>query len=259
MHRRVGVGDWPALMAAFQAARGFFAVPAGAPIRSCYEAGGEAFWPHRWLASLGVDNVVVDSSSIEVPRRAKHAKTDRLDGARLLRLLLRHWQGEREMWHVVHVPAPALEDRRHANRTRTMLQVERTRYRNRIQALLRLHGVRTPLEATFPARLADLRDWAGAPLASGVRARLRTLWTLLTAVETARAEARRAEAVAVASAPAGACAGSPSCAGSPRAAPPCSPTELFSRDLRNLMRSRRHHRPGLSAASEWDAAGRPGV
>ena len=233
VHRRVGVGDWPALMAAFQAARGILAVPAGAPIRSCYEAGGEAFWPHRWLASLGVDNVVVDSSSIEVPRRAKHAKTDRLDGARLLRLLLRHWQGEREMWHVVHVPAPALEDRRHANRTRTMLQVERTRYRNRIQALLRLHGVRTPLEATFPARLADLRDWAGAPLASGVRARLRTLWTLLTAVETARAEARRAEAVAVASAPAGACVRRlTQLRGVAARSATVLADELFSRDLR---------------------------
>lgn len=205
VQRRVPVGDGPALMAAIRAAAAALVVPAGAALRSCYEAGGEGFWPHRLLTSLGVDNVVVDSSSIEVSRRAKHAKTDRLDGARLLRLLLRHWQGERGMWHVVHVPGPALEDRRHANRTRTMLQIERTRYRNRLQALLRLHGARTRLDATFPARLAEIRDWAGAPLAPGLQARLRTLWTLLTAIETARTEARRAEAAAVATAPAGAC------------------------------------------------------
>ena len=206
VHRRVGVGDGAALMAAVRAAAALLAVPAGVAIRSCYEAGGEGFWPHRLLTSLGVDNVVVDSSSIEVSRRAKHAKTDRLDGARLLRLLMRHWQGEREMWHVVHVPPPALEDRRHANRTRTMLQIERTRYRNRIRALLRLHGAPARFAATRPSRLAEVRDWAGAPLAPGVQARLRTLWALLTAVETARADARRAEAAAVATAPADACA-----------------------------------------------------
>lgn len=233
VHRRVGVGDGAALMAAIRAAATTLAVPAGAPVRSCYEAGGEGFWPHRLLTSLGVDNVVVDSSSIEVSRRAKHAKTDRLDGARLLRLLVRHWQGEREMWHVVHVPAPALEDRRHANRMRTMLQIERTRYRNRLQALLRLHGARTRLDATFPARLAEIRDWAGAPLAPGLQARLRTLWTLLTAIETARAEARRAEAVAVATAPADACVRRLT---QLRAVGARSATvladELFSRDLR---------------------------
>jgi transposase len=205
VHRRVGVGDGAALTAAWRAAAAILGLPAGAAIRSCYEAGGDGFWPHRLLTHLGVENLVVDSSSIEVSRRAKHAKTDRLDGARLLRLLVRHWQGERGMWHVVHVPPPALEDRRHANRTRTMLQIERTRYRNRLQALLRLHGVRVRLDARFLARLETLRDWAGAPLAPGVLARLRTTWTLLAAVETARAAARRAEAAAVATAPADAC------------------------------------------------------
>jgi transposase len=231
--RRVGVGDGPALRAAFQAAMVILAVPTGAAIRSCYEAGGEGLWPHRLLISLGVDNVVVDSSSIEVSRRAKHAKTDRLDGARLLRLLMRHWQGEREMWHVVHVPPPALEDRRHANRTRTMLQVERTRYRNRLQALLRLHGVRARLAQTRPAHLAEVRDWAGEPLAPGVQARIRTLWTLLTAVEAERAQARRAEAQAIVAAPADACARRlTQLRGVAARSANVLADELFSRDLR---------------------------
>src|SRR5688500_5086078 len=47
-----------------------------AAVRSCYEAGRDGFWPHRWLATLGVINLVVDSSSIEVSRRARRAKTD---------------------------------------------------------------------------------------------------------------------------------------------------------------------------------------
>ena len=52
-------------------------------MRSCYEAGRDGFWPHRLLTTLGVTNVVVDSSSIEVSRRARRAKTDRLDGDKL--------------------------------------------------------------------------------------------------------------------------------------------------------------------------------
>lgn len=233
VQRRVGVGDRAALTAAVGTAATTLGLPAGTAIRSCYEAGGEGFWPHRLLTSLGVDNVVVDSSSIEVSRRAKQAKTDRLDGARLLRLLMRHWQGERAMWHVVHVPPPALEDRRHANRTRTMLQIERTRYRNRIRALLRLHGAPARFEATRPSRLAEVRDWAGAPLAPGVQARLRTLWALLTAVETARADARRAEAAAVATAPADACARRlTQLRGIGARSATVLADELFSRDLR---------------------------
>ena len=56
-------------------------------------------------------------------------------------LLLRHWGGERDMWHVVHVPSREVEDARHASRGLTTLQAERTRYRNRIHSLLALHGV----------------------------------------------------------------------------------------------------------------------
>ena len=126
------VGDRPVLERVLADAKARFHLEADAPVRSCYEAGRDGFWPHRLLASVGVTNLVVDSSSIEVPRRPKYAKTDRLDGDKLLRLLFRHWGGEREMWSVVQVPSPAVEDQRHANRTRTMLQIERTRYRNRI-------------------------------------------------------------------------------------------------------------------------------
>ena len=152
---------------------------ADAPVRSCYEAGRDGFWPHRFLTTRGVTNLVVDSSSIEVPRRARRTKTDRLDGEKLLRLLLRHWGGEREMWHVVHVPTRAVEDARHASRGLTTLQAERTRYRNRIHSLLALHGVgRLRLDAQFPDRLIAVRDWAGAPLPAGVQARLLETWEL---------------------------------------------------------------------------------
>ena len=64
-------------------------------MHSCYEAGRDGWWLHRWLREQGIDNIVVDSASIEVNRRARRAKTDRLDGDKLLALLLRYHAGER--------------------------------------------------------------------------------------------------------------------------------------------------------------------
>lgn len=191
---RVRPGDRMAVERVVAETKRRMGLAADAPVRSCYEAGRDGFWPHRCLTTLGVTNLVVDSSSIEVPRRARRAKTDRLDGEKLLRLLLRHWGGERDMWQVVHVPSPEAEDARHASRGLTTLQAERTRYRNRIHSLLALHGVgRQRLDDQFPERLATATDWAGAPLPPGVQARALETWRLLQAVETERERARRAE------------------------------------------------------------------
>jgi transposase len=167
---------------------------AHAAVRSCYEAGRDGFWPHRFLTACGVTDLVVDSSSIEVPRRARRAKTDRLDGEKLLRLLLRHWGGERKMWQVVHVPSREAEDARQASRGLTTLQAERTRYRNRIRGLLALHGVwRVRLDAQLPTRLATLTDWQGVGLPAGVVARILATFRLLQAVDAECVQARRLE------------------------------------------------------------------
>lgn len=201
---RVRPGDREALLRVLQATRERFGLAPAAPVRSCYEAGREGFWPHRLLAALGVTNRVVDSSSIEVSRRARQTKTDRLDGAKLLRMLQRDWGGEHAVWRTVHVPTGAAEDARHASRTLTALTRDRTRYRNGIHGLLALHGVgRLRLDAQFPGRLTATMDWAGAPIPAGVQARLLVLWRLLTVVETERRAARQRERQAVrASAPA---------------------------------------------------------
>jgi hypothetical protein len=92
------------------------------------------------MTTLSVENLVVDSSSIEVSRRARQAKADRLDGEKLLRMLLRYWSGERDVWHVVHVPTRAGEDARHASRALTTLPADRTRLRNQIIALWARRG-----------------------------------------------------------------------------------------------------------------------
>jgi transposase len=191
---RIRPGDRGEFGHAIATAKQRLGVGASAPVRSCYEAGRDGFWPHRFLATSGVLNLVVDSSSIEVPRRARRAKTDRLDGEKLLRLLLRHWGGERGMWQVVHVPSRETEDARHASRGLTTLQGERTRYRNRIRGLLALHGVtHVRLDAQLPARLATVTDWAGAPLPAGVCARVLETHRLLRAVERECQRARRLE------------------------------------------------------------------
>jgi transposase len=108
-------------------------------------------------------------------------------------LLLRHWGGERDMWHVVHVPSREMEDARHASRARTTLQIERTRYRNRMHALLATHGVRLRIGPRLPERLATATDWAGVLLPAGIQARVLTMWRLLAVVETERYRARHAE------------------------------------------------------------------
>jgi len=72
-----------------------FKTPACAHAHTCYEAGRDGWWLHRWLSELGVDNIVVDAASIEVNWRARRAKTDRLDADKLQTMLARHHRGER--------------------------------------------------------------------------------------------------------------------------------------------------------------------
>ena len=122
-----------------------------ARVHSCYEAGRDGWWLHRWLIEQGVDNIVVDSSSIEVNRHARRAKTDRLDGDKLLAMLLRHHRGER-VWSVLHEPTPEDEDARRTHRELARLTRERTAHMNRIGSLLVLHNLR-------PHVIIGGRDW----------------------------------------------------------------------------------------------------
>jgi transposase len=85
--------------------------PADAPGIRGYEAGRDGCWLHRWLLPQEVTNCVVDSSSLEVNRRHRRAKTDRLDVQKLRTMLLRHTAGERQEWRIVRVPSVEEEDR----------------------------------------------------------------------------------------------------------------------------------------------------
>lgn len=180
------------------AAKRRLGLPATAPVRSCYEAGREAFWLHRWASAQGWTNVVVDSSSIEVPRRARRAKTDRLDVVSLLRLLARWSAGDARAWRVVRVPTEGEEDARHCHRLRETLQQERTRLSNRLHGLLTTQGVTVPVRGDFLAAVAAVRRWDGTPLPAGLTARLHQVWTQLEALTRRVAEldtAREAQLV----------------------------------------------------------------
>ena len=148
----VDAGDTAAVLDCVAKARTRCGVSAEARVHSCYEAGRDGWWLHRWLIAQGIDNIVVDSASIEVNRRARRAKTDRLDGDKLLAMLLRHHAGER-VWSVLHEPTPADEDARRAHRELERLMHERTAHANRIGSLLVLHNLR-------PRIVIGGRDWA---------------------------------------------------------------------------------------------------
>jgi transposase len=193
----LAAGDRAALRTAITRAKQRFGLPMTTRVRSCYEAGRDGFWIDRLLAAEGVVNVVVDSSSIEVNRRQRRAKTDRLDAEKLLRMLMRHWGGERDLWKIVHVPSREQEDARHAERAVTMLVAERTRQRSRLHALLALHGIRRTLTHELGAALGTLTDWAGEPVPPGAVARLTLTWRLLAQVEAELRAARQAQRTAV--------------------------------------------------------------
>lgn len=172
-----------------------FGLPADSPVRSCYEAGREGFWLHRWLEAQGVANQIIDASSIEVPRRARRAKTDRLDLESLVRLLTRAHQGDPRVWRVVRVPSVAEEDARHLHRTREAVQADRNRLINRLRGLLATQGLALAITRTFPTQLERARLWDGTPLPPGLRARLARTWQQLTALtrELAAVDAERAQ------------------------------------------------------------------
>jgi transposase len=175
--RVVKAGAADALAAEIGRAKRRFRLPVDAEVVSCYEAGRDGFWIHRFLESIGVISHVVDSSSIEVKRRRRKRKTDRLDLEALLRLLIRYWGGEQRVWSVVRVPSPEAEDARHLHRELMTLKRDRTRVTNRIKARLATLGVLdVELGPDFPAHVERLRLWNGLELPNRMRVRLRREW-----------------------------------------------------------------------------------
>ena len=160
-----------AVTRALEQGRERFGLPPATRVISCYEAGRDGFWVHRALVELGVSNRVVDSASIEVNRRARRTKTDRLDALKLVTMLVRVWAGENRVWSEIRVPTIAEEAARHVSRERAALTQDQTRLINQMRGWLATWG------ATLPSRRRDgwwtrVCDWAGAALPTEVQARL---------------------------------------------------------------------------------------
>jgi transposase len=146
-------------------------LPETAPVVSCYEAGREGFWRHRFLLAQGMTNHGVDASSIEVNRRRRRAQSDGLDVRKLLSMLMRYAQGERQGWQVVKVPSVEAEDQRHLHRDLETLKRERASTTTRIKGLLSTQGIQVTTLRKLPEQLEALRRWDGSPIPPGLRAR----------------------------------------------------------------------------------------
>ena len=200
---RIGAGDTAALLALVTSLRAQVPAGPGAAIEvaSCFEAGRDGFWLHRLLMAHGIASHVLEPTSILVNRRARRAKTDRLDAQGLLRVLMAYLAGDRQACSMVRVPTPEEEDAKRLHREREHLVQERVRLENRIEALLATQGIRQrPSLRSWERDLAALRTGDGRELPAHLRAELgRLRRRLVLAIEMIRAiEAERAAALAAA-------------------------------------------------------------
>jgi transposase len=149
-----------------------FGLPADAPVVCCFEAGRNGHWLHRFLLANGIACHEVDSSSIEVNRQQRRAKTDKLDARKLLSMLIRFENGEKRVWRTVRVPSEADEARRHLHRDLEDWLGQRTKHSNRIKGLLANVGTAADVNKDFPEQLEKLCDWENKPMSAELKARL---------------------------------------------------------------------------------------
>jgi transposase len=180
---RVDAGDATALLGslAMHRARAEERLGAAVEVVSCFEAGRDGFWLHRWLLANGVNNRVVEPTSILVSRRARRAKTDRLDAQGLLRVVAAHHRGDHQICSIVRAPSPEEEDAKRPHREREHLVRERIRIENRLEALLATQGIRKrPSLRSWDSDLAELRTGDGRELPPNLRAEIDRLKRRLT-------------------------------------------------------------------------------
>src|SRR6202795_1685926 len=92
----VAAGDTASVLTAIAKAKARCHLATDAPVRSCYEAGRDGFWLHRWLSDQGIVNLVVDPASIEVNRRARRGERERRpNGKTVCKLVGYHGGGAR--------------------------------------------------------------------------------------------------------------------------------------------------------------------
>lgn len=171
--REVRAGNSVSLHLEISEAKRRFELPADAPVVSCYEAGRDGFWIHRWLLAMGWTNHVIDPASIEVNRRKRRAKTDLLDAERMVMALIRSELGDRHACRSVNIPSAADEDARQLHRELDCLTAERTSHINRIKGLLFAQGVRMDeIGKQFVAELSKKKTGDGRPFPNRLKERV---------------------------------------------------------------------------------------
>ena len=200
-HRLEG-GDVAGLLALLRRLQAREQQACGRPVQIVlgYEAGYDGFWLQRRLSAEGITCWVVDPGSLQVDRRARRAKTDRLDAAMLLRALMAWWRGDRAACHMVQVPSVEREDARRTHRERQRLITERVQHVNRIKGLLATQGIYDyrPLRRDRWERLEALRTGDGRELPPRLRREIGREFKRLELVleQIAATEAERDAAVA---------------------------------------------------------------
>jgi transposase len=197
----IRAGDQAALLREVARAKQRAGVPPDAAVVSCYEIGRDGFWVHRWLTRQGITNHVVDAASIEVPRRRRPVKTDRLDAEKLVLMLVRYCRGDHRTWRVVRVPTEQEEDARQRLRVLRALRADATRLTNRIKGVLATQGCPARIGPAFDRVVDQLRRWDGQPLPAGVRERVLTEWQQLQQVRAQWTQLERATAHEMQTAP----------------------------------------------------------
>jgi len=162
------------VLALIEDARARWELPEAARLVVLYEAGQDGFWIQRALTARGIEALIIDPASLPVERKARRAKTDRLDACRLVEGLLGWLRGERTRFRVLRQPGVEQEDSRHWGREREQLRREMQQHRDRIVKLLTTQGCWEKPGKTFAQRLerGELRDWEDKPLGAALQARL---------------------------------------------------------------------------------------
>jgi transposase len=187
--RSIEAGNFEQLIAEIKAAKEIFRLDDDAPVVSCYEAGRDGFWIHRGLVSLGIESHIVEPASIEVNRKKRRAKTDRIDAQKIVLALLRFKAGDRFACRMIRVPDADAEDARQLNREMRIVKTERTAHTNRIKGLLVTQGItQVTIDRQFRERLEWMQTAQGQPLGEHLKQRLtREFERLALATEQIRA------------------------------------------------------------------------
>ncbi|HEX7563660.1 MAG TPA: transposase, partial [Bradyrhizobium sp.] len=198
---RIDGGNTATLLAVIAELRSRASAKLGKPaeLACCFEAGRDGFWLQRLLTAHGITAHVLEPTSILVNRRARRAKTDRLDAEGMLRVLAAWLGGDRKACSMVRVPTPDEEDAKRPHREREHLVQEKLRIENRIEALLFTQGIRgRPSLRSWERDITELRTGDGRALMPLLRTELdRLRRRLVLILELVRElEAERATALA---------------------------------------------------------------